>query len=66
MSDEIDFNPIVGAVRGALDTLQPVGTLRKYVQLAADRPGLVALGVGGIAVAPHLAAGLGVGMEAAR
>lgn len=66
MSDELDFNPIVGAVRSALETLQPVHTLRGYVQLAAEHPGLVALSVVGIAAAPHIAAGIGSEMVAAR
>lgn len=65
MSDELDFNPIVSAVRGALDTLQPVHTLRGYVQLAADHPGLLALGVG-IAYAPQIAAGIGAGIGPTR
>ncbi|UGQ12294.1 hypothetical protein LO772_01395 [Yinghuangia sp. ASG 101] len=63
MSDEIDFNPFVGAVRGALDTLQPVHTLGAYVKTAIENPGWVALGAA-VAMAPHLGPGLAAGLEA--
>lgn len=65
MADEIDFDPVVSAVRGALETLQPVHTLHSWLKTAEKHPGLVALGVG-LAVAPHLAPHFAAGLEAAR